>query len=235
LKISEIIEYDTYKKVYIKITAEDLEGNTFAKDFTIEITKENFAPTDITITNDQVDDTVAIHTFIGKLNTIDEDEVDTFTYMFDIHEDPAIGKDNDKFIISNDSLFTNYDFTDYADDECSLYIKSSDKKNESVSKEIILYVNQTETSTSSGENIAENNLKLFPNPVTDFFQVVSRPAEPVKTIKIFDINGIIKDIYSGRGNQHTYTIDLSSYSSGIYLIHVVWMTGHQKTFKVLKR
>ncbi|MGC9342480.1 MAG: thiol protease/hemagglutinin PrtT [Bacteroidales bacterium] len=233
LKISEIIEYDMYKKVYIKITAEDLEGNTFAKDFTIEITKENFAPTNITITNDQFDDTVSIHTFVGKLNTIDEDEVDTFTYVFDIHENPEIGKDNDKFIISNDSLFTNYDFTNYADDECSLYIQSSDKMNETVSKEIILSVNQTGTHTSAGENIAKNTLKLFPNPVTDFFQVISGTTEPVKTIKIFDINGIVKDIYPG--NQHTYTIDLRSYSSGTYLVHVELFNGHQKTFKVLKR
>lgn len=233
LKISESIEYDTYKKVYIKITAEDLQGNTFAKDFTIEITKENFTPTDITITNNQFDDTVSVHTFVGKLKTIDEDEVDTFTYVFDVHENPEIGRDNDKFIISNDSLFTNYDFTDYADDECSLYIQSFDKRNESVSKEIILSINQTETSTSSGENIAENTLKLFPNPVTEDLQVVSRSTEPVKTIKIFDINGIVKDIYPGNG--HTLTIDLRSYSSGIYLVHVELFNGYQKTFKVLKR
>ncbi|MDY6801759.1 MAG: thiol protease/hemagglutinin PrtT [Bacteroidota bacterium] len=234
LKISELIAYDTYKKVYIKITAEDLDGNTFARDFTIEITKENYAPTDITITNDQFDDTVSIGTFVGKLNTIDEDEVDTFTYVFHVHENPEIGRDNDKFILSNDSLFTNYDFTDYADDECSLYIQSSDKKGETVSKEIILSINQTGTSTSAGENIAENTLKLFPNPVTDYFQVVSRTTEPVKTIKVFDINGIVKDIYPVVNNRNI-TIDLRNYSSGIYLVHVELLNGHQKTFKILKR
>ncbi|MEE4197947.1 MAG: C10 family peptidase [Bacteroidales bacterium] len=233
LKIDELIDYETYKKVYIKITAQDLEGNTFAKDFTIEITKENFAPTDITITKDQFDDTVSVHTFVGKLKTIDEDEIDTFTYVFDVHENPEIGRENDKFILSNDSLFTNYDFTDYADEECSLYIQSSDKKGETVSKEIILSVNQTGTHTSAGEKIAENTLQLFPNPVTDFFRVVSGTKEPVKTIKIFDINGIVKDMYPV--NNTTITIDLGNYSSGIYLVNVELLNGHQKTFKVLKR
>ncbi|MFP4023164.1 MAG: C10 family peptidase [Thiohalospira sp.] len=234
LKIEEVIHYETHKKIYIKITAEDLQGNTFSKDFTIEIIKENFAPTDITISNDQFDDTISVHSFVGKLNTVDEDEVDTFTYVFDVHENPEIGKDNDKFIISNDSLFTNYDFTDFADDECSLYIQSSDKKGETVSKEIILSINQTGTNTSSEENIAGNKLKLFPNPVTDYFQVVSGTTEPVKTIKVFDINGIVKDIYPEINNRNI-TIDLRNYSSGIYLVHVELLNGYQKTVKILKR
>lgn len=233
LKISEMIDYDFYKNVFIRITAEDLDGNTFAKDFTIEITKENFAPTDISITNDEFNDTLPLNTFVGKLKTIDEDEVDTFTYVFDVHEDPEIGRDNDKFILSKDSLFINYDFTDYGDDECSLYIQSSDKKGETVSKEIVLYINQTNMSTSSRINIEENKLKVFPNPVIDYFQVVSGTTEPLKIIKILDINGIVKDTYSVYAKS--LTIDLRSYYSGIYLVYVELLNGHQKTFKVLKR
>ncbi len=138
LKIEEIIEYNTYRKVDINIAVTDQQGNEFNKDFTISILKDNYAPTNITISNDTIDENMKIGTFVGKFNTIDEDAEDNFTYSFEVNSASNLSKDNNKFIISNDSLFTNYDFTTYTEDECNIYIKSTDKKGESVLKSLFL-------------------------------------------------------------------------------------------------
>jgi len=233
LVTTEVLDYNSQTRYEVQIKATDKTNLSVEKNLFVNV-DANSAPTNISISKNKFNDTVSIGTLIGVLNTIDSDPADTFTYVFDVHENPEIGKDNDKFIISNDSLFTNYDFTDYPDEECSLYIQSSDKLDETVSKEIILSVNQTGTHTSTTENITENTLNLFPNPVTDYFQVVSGTTERVKTIKVFDINGIVKDIYPVVNNRNI-TIDLRNYASGIYLVHVELFSGYQKTFKVLKR
>ena len=163
LKLKEKVNYEDHKKLIIEITSEDSQGNIFKKEFTIKVIKPNYIPTDINITNIIFNDTISDGDLIGIFNTIDEDEVDTFTYKFEVNENPDIGKDNSKFIISNDSLISNYDFNNYDGTQCSIFVESSDKRNETVTKEIVLEISHIETSTYTDLEL-KSHFEVFPNP-----------------------------------------------------------------------
>ena len=74
----------------IKITTRD-DDTMFTQDLTIEITDVNDVPTDITLSNDTINENIAIGTLVGTLTTMDEDDPlgnGTYTYTLgDTHKD----------------------------------------------------------------------------------------------------------------------------------------------------
>lgn len=161
LKLKESVSSDEYNQLGIIITSEDSQGNKIEKNFKIDVLKENYAPTNITLNNKSFDDTISIGTMIGVFNTVDQDEVDTFSYAFEVNENLDIGKDNGKFSILNDTLFSNFDFSNYDGTQCSVFVKSADKRNETVTKEFLLDINKT---TGILEFDFEQEVKVYPNP-----------------------------------------------------------------------
>ena len=73
---------------------------------------------------------------------------------------------------------------------------------------------------SVGENSLQNNIIIYPNPANDFLNIrFDNPQNQNEQIIIYDIYGkaIFKSIIpSGTGN---FTIDIRTFSQGIYLIH----------------
>lgn len=221
IKISEVLDSEQYKKVYIEISALDSQGNEFKKEFTIDIIKDNSPPTGISISIDTFDDTLSIGTFIATFTTIDPDEVDTFSYVFEKHENTDIGKDNSKFIIQNDSLITNYDFTSLDGNQCSIYIKSSDKMNESVTKEIILRVNKV---TGLFNKQEQKLISIYPNPsINGVFNINMSQYLPVYngskyTVNIYNLQGQLKKSEQGILNQNNIQFKIDR--KGMYLVQV---------------
>lgn len=72
------------------------------------------------------------------------------------------------------------------------------------------------------ENTADrNSFSIMPVPAGDFVNLVfERQTDEQKTIQITDVNGKIVSIYSLPANSGATTIDLSSLSSGIYILTV---------------
>lgn len=230
LKLAEKVSYEDYNKLYFTITSEDMNHDVIEKDFTIDVLKENYIPTNINIDQAEFYDTISNGSFIGKFSTTDPDEIDTFTYVFEINPDPNLSKDNNKFIISNDSLFTNYDFNNYSENECFIYVKSSDWKGESVTKEFVLSVNITTGNVTIIQT--EEKIKLYPNPTSNYI-TISAQQEKIELIKIYNIVGNIQDVI--KGNNENTTIDLSDYKSGIYIVSIELYNGQKNTYKILKR
>ena len=68
------LNYETNPRPVITIITRDEKGGIFEKDFTLEVTNENDAPTAITLSNHAVDENEETGTVIGILNSIDEDD-----------------------------------------------------------------------------------------------------------------------------------------------------------------
>lgn len=219
LVITENIDYDIYKKVYIKITAIDLQENQFAKEFTINVLKENYAPTNISITNGAIYDTVSVGTMIGRFTTTDQDAVDTFTYVFESNLNPLIGADNDKFEIRNDSLVTNYDFSSYGQNSCSIFVRSSDKKDEFVTKEFTITINKSTGIFNSDE---DNKLVVYPNPSNSGDFIIKIPEKIIDKnsyIQIYTMEGILKQSFVVNTDQNEIPIKINE--PGMYFVKLL--------------
>ena len=93
------LNYETNSRPVITIISNDGKGGIFEKDFTLEVTNENDAPTAITLSNDTINENKERGTVIGIFNSIDEDDPNmdsVYTYSIE----------NDTFQIVGDTLKT---------------------------------------------------------------------------------------------------------------------------------
>ncbi len=80
------------------------------------------------------------------------------------------------------------------------------------------------TSVGIKENILTNGMKVFPNPVSDIFNLEFNLSESTElSVNIFDINGkLIKELYIGKAIQgkNLFTFDKSNLSNGTYFLNI---------------
>ncbi|MFC4633094.1 DUF1028 domain-containing protein [Dokdonia ponticola] len=84
------------------------------------------------------------------------------------------------------------------------------------------------------DNSLENNVRIFPNPVSDQFQVLLPPATFISKIEVFDMSG--KQVYlqtQFTGLDTGEVIDSRSFTKGVYFVRI---TSPQKThtLKIIK-
>lgn len=220
LVTTEVLDHSYLSRYEIVIKATDKTNLSYEKNLFVNV-DPNSAPKNITLTSITMYDTTSVGTYIGKLTTTDSDAGDNFTYTFENNEDPLIGKDNGKFILTNDSLFVNYDFTNFEGTECSLYIKTADKLDESFSKEIKITVNKTTGSFEIAE--MEENISIYPNPSSDGKFNVSFEGlqaevtnKPVSLI-IYNTIGAVVKTYNGYITQDM-TLDIPT--KGLFIMNI---------------
>ena len=95
-----------------------------------------------------------------------------------------------------------------------------------------------ETEDLKGSIFSKNfSLSVFPNPTAEIGNVVLNiPEEDYFTIQLFDLSGrFLSEIYSGKlsPSQKAFNIDLSPYSSSVFILKVS-SAGHTETVKVQK-
>jgi hypothetical protein len=77
---------------------------------------------------------------------------------------------------------------------------------------------RSNSATSVNENnVAENSISIFPNPAKSAINISAN--RKLISASIFDITGKIQSTYSLNNNEKSL-LDISSLSSGIYLIRV---------------
>jgi hypothetical protein len=76
---------------------------------------------------------------------------------------------------------------------------------------IKLYENIPDAGFSTLDNSAE--IKLYPNPTSN---TVTINADDSYNVTIMDLSG--KEVFNGKMNSNTMTIDMSQYNAGIYLV-----------------
>ncbi|MGE0089102.1 MAG: C10 family peptidase [Bacteroidales bacterium] len=218
LVTSVVLDYNNIKRYEVIIKATDKTNLSVEKNIFVNV-DENVAPTNITITKSVFNDTVAIGAFIGKLKTIDLDALDIFTYAFETNINPLIGADNNKFEIKNDSLVTNYDFSNYDQNTCSIFVKSSDKKGEFITKEFIITINK---STGIFNPKTDNKLVVYPNPSSSGDFIIKFPERITYkkiNIQIYTMEGILKQSFAINADQHEFPLKINE--PGMYFVKLL--------------
>jgi parallel beta-helix repeat protein len=113
----------------LNILHTDITGNPRIIGDTIDIGAYefplNFAPSDILLSNAEIDENIISGSFVGSFSTIDVNAEDTHTYSFDTG-DGTNDADNSSFIISDDSLKTGTCPDHEEKDSYRIYVKSTD-------------------------------------------------------------------------------------------------------------
>jgi len=147
-----IFDYETQNLYKVILIATDNSGLKLEKELTINVTNQNEAPTDLTISNSTIVENSDIGTVVGILSNNDVDQNDEFTYTI---------TDNANFRIEGDELRTKSTF-DFETDALtySVNITATDKAGLKVEKELaitVTNVNEAPTALSlSANSIAEN-------------------------------------------------------------------------------
>ena len=109
--------------------------------------------------------------------------------------------------------------------------------------EIVLFNDHTGLICSSGgtmikfsnvllatENVVKNSISIYPNPTSNTIQIST--IHKIDQIEIVDFSG--KKIFSEKGNDLKNTIDLTTYSKGIYILNVN-SGGVISTHRIIKK
>ena len=82
------------------------------------------------------------------------------------------------------------------------------------------------------DDLTSSQTSIFPNPTSGIVTVTNK-EELVKNIQLYDVNG--KLLINQEANQNWFTMNLNSYSSGIYFIKTTTESGKTQNTKLIKK
>ncbi|MFB6455320.1 cadherin domain-containing protein [Chitinophaga sp. Hz27] len=150
LKTNAVFDYETKNVYHIKIKVTGGSGLSFTKDFTINVTDVNEAPTDITLDNNTILENSPVGTAIGNFTATDADAGDTFTWSF------AGGADDSKFTLIGNKLQSNAVYDYETKSSYTIRIRATDRGGLFFEKDFtikVLDVNEPPTITNPGAQV----------------------------------------------------------------------------------
>ena len=154
LKTKIPLNYETKSSYVIQITTDDGQGGIYNTTFVISVKDVNDAPTAISLSNDTINENVAIGTLIGTLTTIDEDQNENHRYELS-------GMDSASFrIAENNRLETHAPFDYETKTNYVITITTTDNGDSSWTQNFIITIENTNDAptaiTLSKDSIDEN-------------------------------------------------------------------------------
>jgi hypothetical protein len=124
LRTSEVFDYETKGSYTIRVRSTDQGSLYFEKVFSITVIDANDPPTDISLSEDSVDENQPADTAVGIFSTMDADTGNTFTYTLVAG---AGDTDNASFNILLDSLRTSEVFDYETKGSYTIRVRSTDQ------------------------------------------------------------------------------------------------------------
>ncbi len=229
IDISDISNTNSGSEVFT-VTANDGESanNTASQTFTLII---NATPTDISISNNSIDEDVAIGTTVGNLSTTDTDVDDTFTYRL---EAGTGDDDNNSFAIDGNLLITATTFEVIEQTSLSIRVRSTDANGSQFEKVITLNVADV---TGLDDLKLARQTNIAPNPTSGSFQLKIEDQEATSfDLIIIDLSGkiVLEDKIFTYQQGKTMELNLGAVNKGLYLLKLKSDDGRQVTKRIIK-
>ena len=212
------------------VTADDqeVENNLATQTFNLII---NASPTDITLSNNLIEEDVPVGSTVGTLTTMDPDDIDAFTYSLIAGD----GDDNNAdFTINNGALKTSNTFDVTALTELSIRVRTEDGSGAGFEKAFTISVDDV---TGVDDEFLSQFTKVWPNPGTGKFHLsLEMPTLVPLDIFVTDLTG--KNIKYYHINPVSTKVDtnleLSDMKAGLYLLHIKTEGGRKITKRIIK-
>ena len=146
-------DFEKKKSHSIRVRTTDQGGLFYEKQFTINVTDVNEAPTDINLKKTSVLENQKIGTAVGDFGTVDQDTGNTFTYSLV----PVQNSNNHNlFSISGNQLKTKAEFDFEAKNSYNIRVKTTDQGGLSYEKQFLITVT----------DVLEPNITLAVSPIS---------------------------------------------------------------------
>jgi LPXTG-site transpeptidase (sortase) family protein len=119
------LDYETQSNFAIRVRSTDSGGNQFEQTFTFSIVDVNEPPTNISLSNNTIDENEAANTVIGDLSSVDGDS-SAFTYSLVSGVSGCDGSGNSSFLIDGNTLKAAVSFDQEAVDSYEICVRSLD-------------------------------------------------------------------------------------------------------------
>ena len=167
----------------------------------------NTAPTGIALSNNSIEENLAIGTLIGLFSTTDANPTDKHTYTI---------SDNTNFQISADSLYANISFDYETIESYNLTVTSTDLGGLTYSDDLIISIIDGDDGglvTGIEDVFTQTEIVLYPNPSTNFLHIRGLKKIGVVELLFYNLQGQIVKEYSEI--QDVY--DVSDLPKGFYI------------------
>jgi hypothetical protein len=125
LLTASAVDFETQPTYFIQVITEDAGGLSFSKSFTISVSFENDAPTDIILSTTTIPENSEINTVVGTLTAVDEDAGDTHTFSL---VTGAGSTDNSEFNINGNELRSSSVFDFETKSSLEIRIRATDSE-----------------------------------------------------------------------------------------------------------
>ncbi len=166
----------------------------------------NADPTGIALSNNSIEENLAIGTLIGLFSTTDINPNDEHTYTI---------SDNTNFQISADSLYANISFDYETIESYNLTVTSTDLGGLTYSDDLIISIVDVDDDlvTAIEDVFTQTEIVLYPNPSTNFLHIRGLKKIGVVELLFYNLQGQIVKEYSEI--QDVY--DVSDLPKGFYI------------------
>ena len=186
----------------------------------------NSSPTNLTLSNSIIDENLVVTTEVGTLTSTDEYTNDTHTYSLIT----GVGDDdNSSFTITNDKLLSGEVFDFETKSSYSIRIQTDDGNSGTFSKFFTISVNSTLGIT----DFFNENVKVYPNPITENSFTIETPFSQTIQLHLLDIHG--RTILSRELPQNINKISLDGISDGLYFVQLIDENKVVHQQKIIKR
>jgi len=157
LETAAALDYEQGATRSVRVETDDGNGGTFEEEFTITVGDANDPPTNISLSNDSIDENKPSGTDVGTFSSTDQDSSDTHAYTL---VSGTGGDDNSSFTISGDTLKSAASFDYESKDSYKIRVRVDDGKGGTFDKQLTISItnaNDVPTDISlSNSSVAEN-------------------------------------------------------------------------------
>lgn len=211
LRTSTTFDYETKSVYFIQVETDDGNGGKYNKQFSINILDTNDTPNNIMLSHNEVNEKQPAGEYIGRLTTVDQDAIDSYTYSLVIGSG---SDDNSSFKISNDSLFSDDVFDILTKRSHSIRVRTTDSKNKTFERAFaikVLNVNDAPVDINLSNRSIPENITL--NSSVGFFTSSDIDSAQSFTYQLVSGNGDVDNVNFSISGDELKTNALFDYNN----------------------